>query len=259
MVLLHGTEVTNSYIIASLQRTGSYLLCEAMESTGLVGFPTEPFTLENKEIFSRMWKIDQEMSMRDYVAEAVKNCTGDNGYFGVKIHWMQIEFLRKFLEMGEPHDEKSLDILFPDAKFIHLTRRDVRGQAISSHRAYYTNEWWRKANVYNPQVKAPDPPYSSENIRLWEKRFRNRAKDWLRYFNERNMTPLHVEYDDLCKDWRHELFRCLVYLGYDEETSKKASIAAPEPRLIQQADAITRAWRKRLDDEDAQMRVEEQQ
>lgn len=250
-MLLHGTEVTKSYIIASLQRTGSYLLCEALEGTGIAGMPTEPFTILNKDIFSRMWDIDVDMPFPEYIKEVVKNCTTPNGVFGVKIHWAQIEYVRKQMGIGEPKDEKILDILFPGSQYIHLTRRDVRGQAISSHRAYTTNEWWRKENVYNPQIVAPDPPFSSRDIRLWEIRFRERAADWVRYFEERNMTPLHVEYDDLCIDWRHELYRSLIFLGYDENTAKHASITALEPQLVQQADARTRAWRKRLDDEDA--------
>jgi LPS sulfotransferase NodH len=255
MALLFGTEVNLCYVIASLQRTGSYLLCETLESTGIAGGPTEPFSPDNKDMFCQKWGLPNDIPFIDFVAEVVKHCTTPNGVFGIKIHWSQIEWSRKQLGIGTERDEKTLDYLFPaDTRYIHLTRRDIRGQAISSYRAYHTNEWWRKDDVYNPQVWNPDPPYNSEKIRYWERMFINRQADWIRYFKERNKTALHVEYADLDNDWRKEVARCLTFLDLDP----KAVDTAPEPQLVRQADAISRAWRKRLDEEDAATQREQE-
>lgn len=247
MPLFHGTDVATCYIIASLQRTGSYLLCEALANTGVAGRPIEPFSAQNKVMHRDGWGLDPEVPFDQYIAEVVRHGTTKNGVFGIKVHWSQIEYTRKWLGIGTEYDQHTLQHLFPDALYIHLTRHDVRGQAISSYRAEKTNEWWRLPDVFNPQIKAPDPPYDSSEIRRWEGMFRQRQADWLRYFTNRKIVPLHVDYDDLANDWRKETARVLEFLGQDA----RAVDDAPEPKLIRQADALTRAWRRRLDAEDA--------
>jgi LPS sulfotransferase NodH len=247
-MLLHGTEVSQYYIIASLQRTGSYLLCEGLANTGVAGYPTESIAPENKPANVTAWGLDPDMPMTEYLTQVVKHGTGRNGVFGVKMHWSQIDWVRRQLHIGVSEDSKAIDFLFPDAKFIHITRDDLRGQAISSYRAYATYEWWRKADVHNTSITNPDPPYNSKRIRFWERHFIERNKDWKEYFAKRSITPLHVEYEDLARDWRHEVRRCLTYLGLDPATVD----TAPEVTFLRQADALTRAWRRRLDEEDAQ-------
>lgn len=245
MPLLHGIEVENYYVIAALQRTGSYLLCECLENTELVGMPTEALSPENMDNLKEYWGKDVNCNFREYITAVVENSTC-NGWFGVKIHWTQIEWTRRQLDIGSPRDQKILDILFPDAKFIRMMRKDIRGQAISSYRAYQTEEWWKKRDVFNTQIRKPDPPFNSEKIRAWERVFQQRNIDWSNYFANRGIVPLCVEYDDLARDWRHETKRCLTFLGQDTSVVD----TAPEPTLMRQADAVTRAWRQRLDEED---------
>lgn len=249
MPLLHGIEVEHYYIIASLARTGSYLLCECLENTQLVGAPTEAFAPENMDNLKRRWGVDINCSFTEYISAVVKNSTFF-GWFGFKMHWSQIDWMRRHLGIGEPYDQKTIDLLFPDAKFIRMERKDIRGQAISSYRAYQTEDWWKKRDVFNPQVSKPDPPYSSQKIRAWEKSFRQRNKDWNNYFAKRGIVPLRVEYEDLAENWQRETKRCLTYLGFEQSLIDNVVDAAPEPTLMRQADAVTRAWRQRLDEED---------
>jgi len=265
-MLLRGYEVSQYYIIASLQRTGSYLLCECLENTGVAGRPTEAIAPQTMGDLIREWglpyptedvecdycinyhpKVTRE-EFNEFVGKAIKNCTGENGVFGFKIHYNQIEWIRRHYEIGEAYDAKMLDYLFPEAKYIRIGRKkSIRDQAISSYRAEYTQEWWKKTDTFNTQIVNPDPPYDSVKLRNWERHFRRQEVRWDNYFKARNITPLYVEYDDLAQDRWHETRRCLEYLGLDP----KAADNAPEPTLLKQADAVSRAWKRRLDEEDA--------
>lgn len=262
-MLLHGQEVSQYYIIASLQRTGSYLLCESLEGTGVAGRPTEAIAPQTMGDLVREWGLPYphddkpceyclaehpEINLAEFITKVVQNCTGDNGVFGFKIHYNQLEWIRKHYQRGEPMDAKILDYLFPDATYIRIGRKNnIRDQAISSYKAEYTQEWWKKTDTFNTQIINPDPPYNSEKIRRWERHFRKQEQRWDDYFAERNITPLYVEYDDLARDHWHETRRCLEYLGLDPNAVEGAA----EPTLLKQADAVSRAWKRRLDEEDA--------
>lgn len=246
-MILHGTEVSQYFVIASVQRSGSYLLCECLENTGLCGIPTEAIAPENMPILVHEWGLSPDTTLAAFIPEVVRHCVGQNGVFGIKMHWNQIEWARQQLGIGERFDTKTIDYLFPNAKYIQIIRKDIRGQAISSYRAYATYEWWKKRDVFNYQVRNPDPPFNGKKIRWWENHFFDRYRDWDNYFAARGIEPLRVEYADLDQEWRPQTRRCLNYLGLDERAVDTAS----EPSLMRQADAVSRAWRRRLDEEDA--------
>ena len=46
-----------SYIVASAPRTGSYLLCEGLETTGVAGRPTEVFSPHFQEVWRNRWEL----------------------------------------------------------------------------------------------------------------------------------------------------------------------------------------------------------
>lgn len=263
MPILQGFEVSQYYIIASLQRTGSYLLCECLDNTGVAGKPTESLAPQTLRDLIVEWHLpfssknhDCEIchdshpavELSDFIPYVIKNGITSNGVFGAKIHYNQVEWIRAHLNYAQPGDTTVLDHLFPDAKYIRIGRRkNIREQAISSYKSSNNQEWWRKADTFNTQIVAPDPPYNSEKIRKWENFFVEQEKRWDLYFDERGIDPLYVEYDDLARDYWHETRRCLAYLGLDPSAADNA----PEPTLIRQADAVTRAWKRRLDEEDA--------
>ncbi len=248
MAKLWGTEVSLSFIIAFTQRCGSHLLCDTIQSCKIAGYPLhEPFSNVNVNMFCKKWGLEETPTLEKYIAAVVKNSTTPNGVFGVKIHWDQIEDLRETLGVGERMDRKIIEYLFPDAKFIYMTRDDIRGQAISAYRAEVTRNWWLIDDVYNWQVARPDPPYDSDAIRFFEDSIRLQERRWHQYFKSRKIDPLHIEYSKVAEDPHREASRCLEYLGLD------ASALDPnfKTQFRKQADAVSRAWHRRLDEEDA--------
>jgi Stf0 sulphotransferase len=128
---------TQSYVIASTPRSGSYLLCEALAATGVAGKPTEPFNPEFLWDFHQRWGLSADVGFQEYWYQAVVHGTTGNGVFGVKIQWGQLDWLAEQAGAGRGD---VLAQLLPGARYVRLVRRDRRAQAISLHRASASEE-----------------------------------------------------------------------------------------------------------------------
>jgi LPS sulfotransferase NodH len=236
-----------SYIVASTPRTGSYLLCEGLEASGLAGRPTEVFSPNFQGIWCRRWGLSQIPDFADYFHAAVRHGTTPNGVYGLKIHWMHLEKLA--LQAGfVGRYEDVLDHLFPSSLYIHIVRRDRRAQALSYYRASITNEWWRIEGVVNEQSNGRSPVFHAGTILALENDLARQEGAWNEYFCERNLTPLVVEYEALSADYCAQVARVLSFLGLDSS----AAFTIPPPRLVRQSDALSSSWRKLLDNLEAQ-------
>jgi trehalose 2-sulfotransferase len=247
-MLRFGVDVKQFYIIATIPRTGSHLLCELLESTGIAGHPREPFSGMNVPILSKQWKFEF-VDFRDYLSEIVRRGMTPNGVSGTKLQWDQTNLIRQRLSLDGAKPGEIITKLFPDVSYIFLTRNDIRGLAISYYRAVKTNDWWQKKNVFNPQINAPDPPYDSTEIRQLEKQFSSLQENWIRFFSKTEIKPIHIDYAELDKDHAGVTRRCLEHLKLDPAAFDDSF----QPTFIKQADAVSRSWRKRLDDEDILM------
>ncbi|MBV8862473.1 MAG: hypothetical protein JO259_11510 [Mycobacterium sp.] len=229
-----------SYVIASTPRCGSYLLCEALAATGVAGNPTEPFNPEFLWDFHRRWGLSADVSFQEYWYQAVLHGTTGNGVFGVKIHWAQLGWLAEQAGAGRGD---VLAQLLPGARYVRLVRRDRRAQAISWYRASASNEWWRIPGMVNPQVTGADPDFDARAVRRLEAVLDVQERAWAQHLREQGAVALVVEYESLACRLRDEVGRVLAFIGQDS----LAAQSIPEPRLVQQADDKTSAWRKRLD------------
>ena len=81
-----AVEPVVSYMICSLPRSGSSLLCEALANTLHAGMPAEYF---NPGIIARMERRWNVGSFDDYLRKLLARKTSPNGVFGLKVHWGQ--------------------------------------------------------------------------------------------------------------------------------------------------------------------------
>src|SRR5438270_3529957 len=75
------------YLICTLPRSGSWLLAEALHSTGIAGRPREYFAPEAKDSFTQQWRLPATSSYIDFIEAAMRTGTTSNGVFGAKTHW----------------------------------------------------------------------------------------------------------------------------------------------------------------------------
>ena len=127
-----------SYIVCSMPRSGSSLLCDVLAGTELAGAPTEYLDLNQMEAFQREWEVS---GLEEYLAALRDRKTSPNGVFGLKAHFHQ---LRDVL------GERDLDAEFPGLRFVYIRRRDHVRQAVSWARANQTGQWASDHPVRHP-------------------------------------------------------------------------------------------------------------
>ncbi len=222
--------------VATMPRSGSWLLSDVLWSTGLVGQPHEYFRPDFTGLWASEWDLPQNPDYRSYVDTALSRTQAPNGVFSAKVHWYQFAWLRQqVLAHDGPHVDVDVRLgeWFPDLRHVFLHRRDTARQAISYYRAAKSQIWFASDRP---------PPASTENlgdadlqqIRWFEDVITDHRDRWQRYFASNGITPLEVVYEDLVADMAGTVRQVLSFLGVPS-----ASCPVPSPRLKAQADDIT--------------------
>jgi LPS sulfotransferase NodH len=136
-------ETHPSYVICAVQRSGSFLLSEALTNTGLAGNPQEYFLNNSEGWEDGSWARQNGVTSRsDYLRLVLEKGTTPNGVFGTKIMWnyfqdmiKRLQELPEFKEMDAPQLMASL---FTNVYYIWIIRRDKVRQAVSWARAAQT-------------------------------------------------------------------------------------------------------------------------
>src|SRR5215472_12960916 len=104
---------------------------------------------------------------------------------------------------------------FPNLRYIWLTRRDKVRQAVSYYRAIKTGEWWKIAGVHreNPQ---PEPKFDFDYIRRLETLILQQEWKWQKYFEEFDIEPLVLIYEEFSSNVRMTIQEVLTYLQIRE-------------------------------------------
>ena len=235
-------DVRMSYVIASTVRTGSHLLCEALCNTGVAGRPVEAFCRRHSAVYREEWRIPPDADFNRYYRSVVRHGTTENGTFGVKIHRSHVPLLAEDSGLAGSPDE-IVSGLFPGAKYVYLTRKDRRAQAISLYRARATNEWWRIEGVPNPFARGPEPVFDPPSILEAEKYIEDENAAWECFFRAEGIEPLRIEYESVDHNLRKNVAHILCFLGEDPEQAQ----AVRFPRFVRQRDAITDQWLWQMD------------
>lgn len=216
------TETHVSYMVCSVPRCGSSLLCELLCNTGVAGAPTEFFDPELMGRFRERWGTSSDDA---YIDQLLRRKTGPNGVFGVKAHWDQVRD-------GMPDGPAAL---FPNLHHIYMRRADTLRQAVSWVRAIQTNQW---ASSHDARA---EPVFDRAGIAFYVEAIRKQDAAWERYFTERAIRPHVVTYEALVDAPDDTVREVLEFLG----------VPGPHPtasgpiELERQADALTEEWVER--------------
>jgi trehalose 2-sulfotransferase len=211
--------VKRGYVICSYARTGSTLLCRALEATGVLGRPRE--YLNPNEFSPEPYPTQPCLQ----IAEIARRATTDNGIYGLKVFCDQIDNLKGFNWVEA----------LPQPSFIHLERRDALGQALSSVRSLQTNQW---LSTHKVQRK---PRYDEAAIAKQLARFAYDRGRWQMYFARNGIDPLWLVYEDVIGNLKDTI--CLI--------GERVGIALSDvdltymEQLSVQRDELTEEWRAR--------------
>lgn len=214
-----GPRVT--YVVCSIQRSGSNYLATLLRSTGNAGFPVEYADQQALEDFAHRAGTDDFPAILDFIC---RHRTSPNGVFGLKAHWYQ------FVELGQKIDIRRR---FPSIRFIHLHRRDILGQAVSNARALQT---WRWTNTLADRT---EPQFDAKLIDDCVTEILVNESNWRLYFARRDLPFFDIAYEDLVANPAGILAEIGTFLGIDE----KLALGEGDFVTERQGDSLNEAWR----------------
>lgn len=236
-----------TYVICATPRSGSHLLAEALQNTGLAGAPDEYLLcdddgrLQNEQdlIAERYGKMTLD-EFRDLV---LKLGSTPNGVCGVIIMWHYLpDILRNFRQLPQYQglkDPELMNALLVNPKYILLIRRDRVSQAVSWARALQTGIWSQPKGI--TVVPKQEPRFYFRLIdRSYERVLASEA-GWAHFFKMYGVEPFQVVYEDLVEAYEQTALSVLDYLGIPYPDS----LAFGERRLQKQADGLNDEWTER--------------
>ena len=242
-----------TYVICTTPRSGSWLLSDGLSSTGVAGRPREWFNvLEEQQHYAR-WRMahDTDLGFHRYLQLARLHSTTRNGISGIKLHYYQFAGLPDrfslFPGLRGLTPDQLLTRLFPNSKYIWLTRRDKVRQAVSFLLASTTDVWWNVAGTPSGRRAASDrePTFDAAAIERMVRVFTRNDARWQNVFENHGIEPYVVQYDDLAADYEGSIAGVLRWLGVPDADA----VTIPAARLERQSDARNEQWAARYEAE----------
>ncbi len=208
------------YVLCASPRSGSTLLCDLLTQTGIAGNPQSYFRLAAIPELARGWGLSREMRDwdRSYVDSVLEHGTAGTGCFGMRIMWSDMAAFLERLRLLYPNvdsDVGRLRDVFGVERFVHLSRDDRVGQAVSLVLARQTGLWHRHADGSERERNAPPAPprYDHDEINAALCLLDAEAVGWSVWFDEGEIVPLAITYEELAANPIDTLIRVIEHVG----------------------------------------------
>ncbi|HET7575688.1 MAG TPA: Stf0 family sulfotransferase [Sphingomicrobium sp.] len=216
----HAGPPPHQYLIASTQRSGSYLLSYLLRETGQLGFPLEYLHPEHAPMWQQRFGVS---SLNEVILNLFERRTSPNGWFGIKAHWPHYVWARK----------QGVDDLLRFGRFIRMEREDRLAQAVSLALARKTGAW------VSLQQKDAAPAYDDAAISGALDTLDRDSRAWDEWARTNGAKSLHIVYEELVADPLGVVNHVLREFGLDEVDS------LPPVPLQKQASAVNGEWIRR--------------
>jgi LPS sulfotransferase NodH len=214
------------YAICTEERSGSNLLCHHLESTKVLGRPSEAF-----KYAAAVAKLRR--AGPSGLFDHLKSATTPNGVYGFKLFSGHFDFIS-----GTDWLER-----LPALHFVYLERLDLLGQAISLVKATQTGSYRASAKP------TAEPVYDRAAIAFALQRLTLAHARWKIFFATNDLRPLCLTYEEVCEDPPAAVRAIAEGLGVD-----LAGIASSAPAMRVQRDAVSDEWRERYVEEAGSLR-----
>jgi LPS sulfotransferase NodH len=265
-----------SYLICSTPRSGSTLLCEAMRNTGIAGRPEEYYQQRKKtglprrpreyfedaetdeivEILGDKTRVDDEVGIfnsrrfeqySDYLAWTIEQGTTPNGAFGAKVMWGYFNgFISGLQELPGKANLPRAELLpsvFPNLRYVSVTRTEKLRQAVSLWKALQTWTWRRDPS--DGEVLHGDLRYSFDALDHLVRGLEAEEVAWVDYFAECRVEPYVVVYERFAQDYEAVVSEIIDFLGID----RGEGVRLRTPEIARQADELSEEWIARYSSE----------
>jgi LPS sulfotransferase NodH len=238
-----------TYLILATPRSGSTLLGQGLQATGLAGDPKEFFG-HKMAFWMERW---QTPTLSAYANRLIQSRATPNGVFGAKLLYGQLQNLEDIARSnptlaGLPLPEV-LDRLFPNLHYLWATRDDKLRQAISWYKARQSGVWgqaegkddlklgraWRLGDEpLQPGELAFDYDGIAELLAQADREDAAIAA----FCASAGVTPYRVVYEEFSPNFRDKTLDILHWMGIDSPPD----LDLAKPRTVRLADDRTDEW-----------------
>lgn len=211
-------------ILAATPRSGSNWLASLVDSTGLFRNTDEYF---NRGLYLERDGL-RDPSLGHMMAEMDRRTRTGANFLSTKLFPVH---------MTRVMTSDLLAAAFANARYVHLVRRDILGQAISLARASGTGKW-----VSDSEGNGTKPEYDEADISRHIAILCEAERWWRIFFAARDVPVLQIVYEELEADPIGEVGRIVSFLGMNPG---QYAPNMSELRLTKQRDDINEAWRRR--------------
>ncbi len=262
-----GATPSRAYVVCATPRSGSSVLAGLLDATGVAGRPSEHFEtlretgrprqprqyfegLDAPEVTGLLAPTQPgrpeapgEFAAR--LERVLRDGTTPNGVFAATVMWTHLgELLERLAELdgtaGRPAPE-ALAAVLPRVRYVHMTRRDRFGQAVSLWTALQTQVWREDGER---RVRG-DAEYTFRAIDHLAAQLEAQDHAWRAWFTANDILPLRVDHEELAADPAQVVLDVLAELGISEPPDP----AALRPPMRRRAGARSREWIARYLDE----------
>jgi LPS sulfotransferase NodH len=228
------TKCRLKYLICSIPRSGSWLLCDGLASTGQAGRPAEYLTRPYTQAYRARVGIPR-VDRVDYWRFLIRHRTSPNGVFGMKLHYEHVA--ARF-----PEKEAQREFLARFDRFIFLWRRDKLAQAVSAWKARRTEIFRVAADESLDLARASFELYDFHGIAERLGMIADQEAGWRAVLGELADKTFSLTYEELSTRYVPSVQSVLVALGLDAA----AGAVSARPQVLAQRDETNRQWEERF-------------
>jgi LPS sulfotransferase NodH len=249
--------MTKSYLVIATPRSGSTLLGQGLQASGVAGEPREFFGHKMAHWMER-WNTP---GLAAYVAQLQTRRSSSNGVFGAKLLYGQLLHLeqvaRQEPELAALSRGELLRRLFPDLHILWATRDDKLRQAISWFKARQTGVWGQDRGAEEPKLgrawRLGDEPlqpgelaFEYAGIAALLKQAEDEDAAIAEWLTEAGLSPYRVVYEEYAPRYSEATAEILDWMGIAHPP-----LHLPDPRTVRLADDRTDEWVARFREDQA--------
>lgn len=237
------------YLVLATPRSGSTLLGQGLQATGLAGDPKEFFG-HKMSFWMERWRTP---TFSAYAAHLRQARATTNGVFGAKLLYRQLLHLeslaRREPELADLPLPVILDRLFPDLHLVWVSREDKVRQAISWFKARQTGVWGQNQEQTAPKLgrawRLGDEPlqpgelaFDYDGIAALVRQAETEDAAIGQFFATNGIEPYRVVYEEFSPHYEETIIALLRWL----DIMPPPDFTLPDPRTVKLADDRTNEW-----------------
>jgi LPS sulfotransferase NodH len=242
------TDKFRTYIICGTPRSGSTLVCEMLAASGVAGRPNSYFRPQDIAWWAEQWGVPTVDGIETpefdgaYLSAMRREAEAVTGVVGLRIMYSSLVEARKRLNRAAGGDRsvvEALEAAFGEILYLHLSRGDKLGQAVSLARAEQTGLWHLRADgsVLEGGDQPAEAHYDGVRIATILDELERDDAAWDDYFRVHALKPLRLTYEGVTAGPQRALGQILAALGLDPAIAETQPI--PTAKM---ADGISAAW-----------------